>query len=685
MNIDRILGSPASLKPSMLQATMGALPSRPDAASSWLFRDPALPFPRSAAEMVVAAVYLLPILAAIQLVGSTGAPPPGTPPAPPSWLLAMGLIVGIVGIAFPTRRAVAAILCVYWLAVMVDFAQAYDNGLLIVLSVLISGGFLLVCDRIEKERQRVSTAVSADASRASFLTGPLLAINNQVPPTVPGVRGTTALAGLQAGEVTKHFDSQLEASINGMLVQRLRSFGWTLFGNTGYSFGSNDIWGRSSVRLGLQGTIHEDVTDESFTAVLERKGAADGPDVVRLVVPSAGAVQEYVRNFIWSWQRSLGVDSQSELAVRAQLEGFADRVVCDASYVADRLSAITRMDPAKRPQIAVVGAEINKHSLLAGGIQFGPDGHWYQLFPIALINAFADLMNGRTPTPTPPSPPTPSTDEPSPDSGDGEPLVSRDRELQVPAQAPSVDGSPARLSVATIGHFSLTVDADDVTSDLQQKPVASFLWLYVLARALRNPKDAPSRPALADELFPNIDPKLQRTRLRQRLNDMQSSLAPAISRCMLLEGERVRFDLSRCTVDAAELRDSATEVTSSNSALDQDQLERLERLVDSIGDGVFLPEWEAIEAKVTSGQSGAGNVIEAVRADVDRWRAAALLAVAGARIARNRPSEAIPYLERVNRSHPDNERAAKALIAAYLETGQTERANRLQSERVAKR
>jgi hypothetical protein len=54
-------------------------------------------------------------------------------------------------------------------------------------------------------------------------------------------------------------------------------------------------------------------------------------------------------------------------------------------------------------------------------------------------------------------------------------------------------------------------------------------------------------------------------------------------------------------------------------------------------------------------------------------------------MARNQPSLAIPYLERVNRSHPDNEPAVKTLVAAYLETGQTERASQLQEARVLKR
>jgi len=89
-----------------------------------------------------------------------------------------------------------------------------------------------------------------------------------------------------------------------------------------------------------------------------------------------------------------------------------------------------------------------------------------------------------------------------------------------------------------------------------------------------------------------------------------------------------------------------------------------------------LPEWEAIEAKVT-----AEHVVETVRADVDRWRAAVLVAVGGAHMGRNQPSLAIPYLERVGGSHPNYERAAKTLVAAYLETCQTERARQLLESR----
>jgi DNA-binding SARP family transcriptional activator len=686
MNFEEILGMSVPRQPSMLQAKMGATASPPQKVASWLFREPALPFGRRPAELVVSAMYLLPILSALQLVIST----PDAPPGPPSSLLIGGLLVGLVGLAYPTRRLVAIALCLYWVGVAVFAAQRFEGGALVAVPItIVSAGFLYLCDRIERNLQRDSRVALSDATRAAFLSTQLGLIKQQVPATVPGVSGTTTLNGLGASEVTRHFDSNLEASVNGMLFERMSYGGWGAGVGIGhFSLGLNRGTGvgTSTVRLGVQGTIREDMTDDSFTAVLERTGPG-GPDVVRLIVPSAGSVREYVRNMLWEWQRSLQVNSRSELAVRIQTDTLADRLVCDAPYVADRLGVIIRMDPSKRPAIAVVGTTVNDHSLLAGAIQFGPDRNWYQLFPTALINAISDLMNGRTPSPRPPTPPGPgipdeaSATEPAPIASVAAP-ASANGQLADSTDPQSGRETGKVLSVTTIGQFGLNVGSEDVTTALQQKPVASFLWLYTLARALRNPKDFPSRPALADEVFPNLDPKQQRTRLRQRLSDMQNSLPPAIGRCLVSDGERVRFDLSACSVDLLQLREATTALASTKTALDGAQLENLESLAVAIGDGAFLPEWEALEAKVTAGQGSAISVIETVRADVERCRAALLVAISDGHLARNQPTLAIPYLERVNRFHPENEPAAKKLIAAYLETGQPDRARQLQKDRL---
>src|SRR5205823_1830021 len=144
----------------------------------------------------------------------------------------------------------------------------------------------------------------------------------------------------------------------------------------------------------------EDWAHENFVAAFETR-AGDRTDVVRLIVPSDSAVHEYVQNLLWSWQRELGIDSAAELLVRRSLHDLPSRVVSDASYVADRLTSILHMEPSARPEISVVGAAVNGHAILGGAIQFGRDGHWHQLFPIALISVLTDLMNGRGPAPSP--------------------------------------------------------------------------------------------------------------------------------------------------------------------------------------------------------------------------------------------------------------------------------------------
>ncbi len=325
--------------------------------------------------------------------------------------------------------------------------------------------------------------------------------------------------------------------------------------------------------------------------------------------------------------------------------------------------------------MSIVGTAVNEHAILGGAIQFGSDGPWYQLFPVAVVNALVDLTNGRVPA----IPPEVTVQL----VGNGsEPTV-----LSTPTPiTPVVDGQlAARLTVSTVGQFSLQLAKDDLTNDLIHKPVTSFLWQYLLARTVRNPRDVISRAALADEVFPALDPKLQRTRLRQRLSDIQTSLVPALASCVVSDGERVRFNAEGADVDAINLRTAVTALGAAKSPLDEPQLKSLEELVSGVGDGIFLPEWEGLEQKVSAGRSSASTVVEEARADVDRWRAAVLVGIADGYSARGRQGAAIPYLERVVRNHPQNELATKKLIAAYLETGQSERARQVQESKTALR
>jgi hypothetical protein len=143
---------------------------------------------------------------------------------------------------------------------------------------------------------------------------------------------------------------------------------------------------------------------------------------------------------------------------------------------------------------------------------------------------------------------------------------------------------------------------------------------------------------------------------------------------LVLEGDRVHFDLDACSSDAADLRVWATRVASLRTPFDEAHLTEAAALVDRVGNGIFLPDWEALDVKVTGGKGGAASVVDDVRTDVDRWRSALLIAVADSYVARNRPALAVPHLERVVTQHPDNDVATRKLIAAYLESGDAAKA-----------
>jgi DNA-binding SARP family transcriptional activator len=379
---------------------------------------------------------------------------------------------------------------------------------------------------------------------------------------------------------------------------------------------------------------------------------------------------------LYAWQRSLGINSKRELAVRVGADGLPERLAADSSYVGDRLASMARLAPGERPLISVVGLSIDEHTILGAGIRIGA-GPWLQLFPAATLSQLTELVAGAEPTPPPQPPSLPPQ---------GPPPATEPTSIVVAANglAPaSVNGSqPAAtvLRVTTIGGLQLRVGDDELTRNLSQKPVLIVVWLYLLARALRSPQDSISRAALADELFPGLDPERQRARLRDRLSDLQNLLPPAVARCIVAEGDRVRFELSQCDVDVQRLRAAADSLRTSHGMVDPAVLAQGEKLVSSIGDGQFLPEWEAQEAKLTGGRSGTSEVIDQVRDAIHRSLIELLVGLAEAHLARRQPDLAIPFLERAHQSQPDSEGAAKQLIAAYLLTGQTSRAEAIKKE-----
>ncbi|MFI5284489.1 MAG: hypothetical protein ACHQ0J_15395, partial [Candidatus Dormibacterales bacterium] len=315
MSLKPIAGLPIEANRSMLRATMTYGGGWGRAFGHWLFGDPNAPFPRTGYEVLLLPCYFLTLIwAAFLILGVR---------AWWGWLfVGAGLLIGSVGLVYPTRRLVGGSLVVYWWALIVaNTIAAPDQWALGLLVLMVDIGFIPLCHWAERRRDKTSRTSRQrnwfsrhDASMANVLGPLVLPLRTEIPQTVPGVLGTKTFTGLRAGEVTRHFDSQVEAAINGMLRERTTSKG------SGISFSSDFLTtsastgvsnGQGRLELGARGSIREDWTNENFIAVLETTGQ-EGPDVLRLVVPSAASVHDYVRELVWSWQRSLGVNSSSE-------------------------------------------------------------------------------------------------------------------------------------------------------------------------------------------------------------------------------------------------------------------------------------------------------------------------------------------------------------------------------------
>ena len=235
------------------------------------------------------------------------------------------------------------------------------------------------------------------------------------------------------------------------------------------------------------------------------------------------------------------------------------------------------------------------------------------------------------------------------------------------------------LEVRTFGALILRDAAEDLTTALLRSRVHSWIWIFLLMRAIATPQPRISRAELADELSPGLSTDKQRKRLRDRLSDLLSELPPPLKAPIRLEGEFIRFDLDACSVDLVTLVGLERECAGREGLLSEALAAEVEAALMSSA-GEFLPGWDEIEHEVTGGRGSAGDVVRDLRGRAEVSRVALLAALAKNQMARREPARAIPLLEQALERRPDREDLALYLRAAYLETGQVGRATALQNE-----
>ncbi len=251
--------------------------------------------------------------------------------------------------------------------------------------------------------------------------------------------------------------------------------------------------------------------------------------------------------------------------------------------------------------------------------------------------------------------------------------------LAVKPQSPAMP--PTYLGIDTLGRLELRHDGHDFGPEVMNRPVIAFIWLYLLLRALTNPKDRVMRADLADELTPGMSPEKQRTRLRNRLSNMLNGWLPPplAARVVVDYDESVRLDLTQCSIDLLRLEEMAAECVAKEGMLSRDLVDDATALLDESA-GEFLPGWEQLEKEVNGARGAAGDLVRQLRQRAETARIDLMSALAANLMARQEPSRAIPLLEQALERQPDREDLARKLRAAYLETGQHARAAELQRD-----
>jgi two-component SAPR family response regulator len=238
---------------------------------------------------------------------------------------------------------------------------------------------------------------------------------------------------------------------------------------------------------------------------------------------------------------------------------------------------------------------------------------------------------------------------------------------------------PTLLEIHTLGRIEILESDEDLSSVMLSRPVLAFLWLYLLVRALLNPRDRVMRTELADELTPGLATEKQRKRLTDRLWDIQHGdlPKPLADRVVIEQDDSLRLDVTRCTLDLVRLQTLATECTGKNGLLPPDLAEEASSLLVAL-QGEFLPGWDQLENEVTGGRGTAGDLVRDLRQRAEAALVNLLGALAADHLARREPARAIQLLEQALERQPEREDLARTLRAAYIETGQLARAQQLQ-------
>ena len=247
-----------------------------------------------------------------------------------------------------------------------------------------------------------------------------------------------------------------------------------------------------------------------------------------------------------------------------------------------------------------------------------------------------------------------------------------------PNRAAPVRG--AHVAIRAMGHLSVEAYGLDLTKRLNEQPRLEFLFSYLLARTTSGGDVGVDRAGLADEVAPGFPASAQRDRLRKQLYALRKALGSELRGLVRINSSHVRLDLEHVEFDVAMLSELSKRVSRRAALIDTEVADEIRRRLDDTAGGEFLASFSELEQQVTEGHGTALHAVEAARAEIVGWRSDLVHALAEYHQAAGRPQASIAYLNAALAQAPQREDLARLLVAAYLQTGQTARADQARRE-----
>lgn len=249
--------------------------------------------------------------------------------------------------------------------------------------------------------------------------------------------------------------------------------------------------------------------------------------------------------------------------------------------------------------------------------------------------------------------------------------------LDAPPPSVTPDGSSeterhrgAHLTIQMLGSLRILHGDHDLTTQLLDRPTVSYLCQYLLLRAIHEPALPILRTAIAEELYPGVDPDVALGRLRRRLYDIQRKI-PQLGQHLVITDRDLRFDITDCQVDVVEILRLAEQT--GPDLLSAPMAHTIEEAIAASA-AEALRDWEGLQESINSGRGAAEEYVRTLRALVAEARVSLLIRVGTHQRAVHDDARAAMSLDEAFRLEPDRPGLAQLLAETLEAAGHRARA-----------